>query len=173
MLTSTFSNSLISLYQPYFARASVPTFWIGASLSLGGLLAFILQKYAYHIEKKLGKLGFMIVSIWPGCMYLLLSWVSNPAFLIPIFVVAYASMEAKNPLLSSYKNELIQSKNRATTLSLINMFVMLYVALMGLVFGIIADYSISIAFASVGFLVVVFAILLRTDKISALEAQAG
>ncbi|OGG08885.1 hypothetical protein A2154_04620 [Candidatus Gottesmanbacteria bacterium RBG_16_43_7] len=40
VLTATFSNSLLSLYQPYFAKALVPTFWIGASLSLGGLLAF-------------------------------------------------------------------------------------------------------------------------------------
>lgn len=75
-------------------------------------------------------------------------------------------MEARNPLLSSYKNEQIKSKNRATVLSLINMFGMLYVALMGLVFGKIADYSISIAFISIGLLILLFAVVLRTDKIS-------
>jgi len=166
VLTSTFSNSLLSLYQPYFAKASVPTFWIGASLSLGGLLAFILQKYAYLIEEKLGKFGFLVVTIWPGIMYLLFAMVSLPALLIPVFVIAYASMEARNPLLSSYKNEQIKSKNRATVLSLINMFGMLYVALMGLVFGKIADYSISIAFISIGLLILLFAVVLRTDKIS-------
>lgn len=166
VLTSTFSNSLLSLYQPYFAKASVPTFWIGTSLSLGGLLAFILLKYAYLIEEKLGKIGFLVVTIWPGIMYLLFAMVSLPALLIPIFVVAYASMEARNPLLSSYKNEQIKSKNRATVLSLINMFGMLYVALMGLVFGRIADYSIPIAFVSIGLLIVLFAFVLRTDKVA-------
>lgn len=75
-------------------------------------------------------------------------------------------MEARNPLLSSYKNEQIKSKNRATVLSLINMFGMLYVALTGLVFGKIADYSISIAFISIGLLILLFAVVLRTDKIS-------
>ena len=173
VLTSTFSNSLLSLYQPYFARAAVPTFWIGASLSLGGLLAFLIQKYAYFIEEKLGRLGFLVVTIWPGIMYLLFAMVSLPALLIPIFVVAYASMEARNPLLSSYKNELIKSKNRATVLSLINMFGMLYVALMSLLFGKIADYSIPIAFTSIGLLIVLFAIVLRTDKVAVQEVKSG
>ena len=173
VLTSTFSNSLINLYQPYFVESSVPTFWIGASLSLGGLLAFILQKYAYRIEQKLGKVGFLVLSIWPGIMYLLLAMVSLPAILIPIFVVAYASMEARNPLFSSYKNDQIKSKNRATVLSLFNMSGMLYVALMSLVFGRIADYSISTAFITIGLLIVLFAIILRTDKVAVLGVKSG
>ncbi len=106
-------------------------------------------------------------------MYLLLAMVSLPALLIPIFIVAYASMEARNPLLSSYKNEQIKSKNRATVLSLINMFGMLYVALLGLVFGRIADYSIPIAFVSIGLLIVLFAFVLRTDKIAVQEVKSG
>ena len=166
VLTSTFSNALISLYQPYFADASVPTFWIGASLSLGGLLAFVLQKYAYRIEQKFGKLGFFIFSVWPGIMYILLAMASVPALLIPFFIVTYASMEIRNPLLSSYKNEQVQSKNRATVLSLFNMVAMLYVAVMGLAFGKIADYSIPIAFTSIGALIVLFAVLLRTDRVT-------
>ncbi len=169
VLTATFSNSLLSLYQPYFVKASVPTFWIGASLSLGGLLAFLIQKYAYLIEEKLGRFGFLVVTIWPGIMYLLFAMVSLPALLIPIFVLAYASMEARNPLLSAYKNEQIKSKNRATVLSLINMFGMLYVALMGLAFGRIADYSIPIAFVSIGLLIMLFAVVLRADKVAIKE----
>ena len=166
VLTSTFSNSLISLYQPYFAAASMPTFWIGASLSLAGLLAFLIQKYAYLIEEKIGRAGFLVVTIWPGIMYLLFAMASLPALLVPIFVITYASMEAKNPLLSAYKNEQIKSKNRATVLSLINMFGSLYVALMSLVFGRIADYSIPITFATIGLLIVLFAVVLRTDKVA-------
>lgn len=169
VLTSTFSNSLISLYQPYFAAASVPTFWIGAALSLGGLLAFLIQKYAYLIEEKIGRAGFMVVTIWPGIMYLLFAMVSLPTLLVPIFIFAYASMEAKNPLLSAYKNEQIKSKNRATVLSLINMFGSLYVALMSLFFGRIADTSISFAFGTIGLLIVFFAIILRTDKVAIQE----
>ena len=51
----------------------MPTFWIGASLSLGGLLAFILQKYAYLIEQKLGKIFgvFAVLAIFIACLGLL------------------------------------------------------------------------------------------------------
>jgi hypothetical protein len=171
VLTATFSNSLLSLYQPHFVKAYVPTFWIGASLSLGGLLAFLIQKYAYLIEIKLGKFGFLVVTILPGIMYLLLAMVSLPALLIPIFVLAYASMEARNPLLSAYKNEQIKGKNRATVLSLINMFGSLYVALMSLFFGKIADYSIPIAFVSIGILIILFAVVLRVDKVAIQEVK--
>jgi hypothetical protein len=99
-------------------------------------------------------------------MYILLALASVPALLVPFFILAYASMELRTPLLSSYKNEQVQSKNRATVLSLFNMFAMLYVALMGLVFGKIADYSIPIAFTCIGALIVLFAIILRTDKVA-------
>ncbi len=173
VLTATFSNSLISLYQPYFVEASVPTFWIGLSLSLGALLAFLIQKYAYLIEENFGRFGFLVVTIWPGIMYLLLALVSLPVLLIPVFTVAYASMEARNPLLSAYKNEQIESKNRATVLSLINMIGSLYVALMSLVFGRIADYSLSMAFASIGLLIVLFTVVLRTNRISVQELESS
>ena len=173
VLTATFSNSLVSLYQPYFAQASVPTFWIGAALSLGGLVAFLIQKYAYRIEKKLGKPGFLVLTLWPGVMYLLFASVSLPALLVPVFVLAYASIEARNPLLSAYKNVQIESRNRATVLSLTNMFTSLYVALMSLLIGRIADYSIPIAFTTIGLLIIFFGILLRTDKVIVDELQAN
>lgn len=165
VLTATFSNSLLSLYQPYFANNQVPTFWIGAGLAVGGLLAFTLQRNAYKIEAKLGRLGFFLLTIWPGIMYLLLALIYVPVVLIPVFILAYASMELRNPLLSAYKNQQIQSQSRATVLSLINMAQMLYVAGMSLVFGMIANYSIPLAFASIGVLILVFAVGLRTHKV--------
>jgi hypothetical protein len=46
------------------------------------------------------------------------------------------------------------------------MFGSLYVALMSLVIGRIADYSISIAFGPIGLLIVVSSVILRTDKVT-------
>jgi len=45
-----------------------------------------------------------------------------------------------------------------------NMLVMLYVAGMSLVFGRIADYSIPLAFAVIGGLIIFFTLVLRIDK---------
>ncbi|PIP32654.1 MFS transporter, partial [Candidatus Gottesmanbacteria bacterium CG23_combo_of_CG06-09_8_20_14_all_37_19] len=71
-----------------------------------------------------------------------------------------------NPLISSYQNEQIDSKNRATTISLINMLIQFYVAIMGLVLGWIANYSIPTTFATIGIIVIFATILLRVDKIT-------
>lgn len=166
VLTSSFSSSLHSLYQPYFARSRVPSLWIGASLSLGSLLAFFGQKYAYLLEEKMSKrLGLTVAIVLPGLMYLVLAAVSNPRALIPTFVIAYSSLEVRMPLLSSYQNQEIGSENRATVLSMINMSSSLYTAIMGLAFGRIADYSIRLSFLAIGLLVVLFSIALRVDKV--------
>lgn len=167
VLTMSFSSSLHSLYQPYFARAQVPSFWIGASLSLTGLLGFFTLKYAYLLEEKMSKrFGLFIAIILPGLMYLVLAALSHPNVLIPTFIIAYASLGLRNPLLSSYQNQQIKSKNRATVLSLINMFSRLYEAIMGLVFGKIADYSISLSFFVIGVLIILFSVILRVDKLA-------
>lgn len=164
ILTTTFSNSLLSLYQPYFARLHIPTLWIGAVLSMGGLAAFLIQKNIQSIEQKLGRFTFLVLSLLPGLSYLAIVSITLPTLLIPIFVVAYASMEARNPLLASYRNAEIVSEHRATILSLMNMMTMLYVAGMSLVFGRIADYSIPTAFAIIGGLIIFFTLVLRVDK---------
>ncbi len=167
IFTSTFSNSLVNLYQPYFAGFQVPPFWIGASLSLGALLAFFLQRNAYWIEVKLGRRGFFFVTVIPGCMYLLLAVVSSSLFLIPVFITAYASLEVKNPLLASYQNQQIKSRHRATVLSLSNMLVMIYVAGMSLVVGKVADYSIPLSFAVIGAVVILSSLVLKTADLPA------
>ena len=166
VLTTTFSNSLLSLYQPYFAQIHIPTFWIGAVLSMGGLAAFIIQKNIHLIEQKLGRFTFLVLSLLPGLAYLALASVTLPALLIPMFVGAYALVEARNPLLSSYRNAEIENKHRATILSLMNMMTMLYIAGMSLVFGRIADYSIPLAFTTIGGLIIFFTLIMRVDKIN-------
>jgi hypothetical protein len=42
-----------------------------------------------------------------------------------------------------------------------------------LVFGKIADYSISTAYASIGVLILVFAVILRTDRIAGRDVGSG
>jgi len=106
------------------------------------------------------------MTIWPAVMYILLAVASYPPALLPIFVVAYASVGAKSPLLSSYQNRLIQSKSRATVLSLMNMFAKLYAALMGLALGRLADISIPLTFSLIGMVVILCAFILRVDRLA-------
>jgi len=167
ILTTAFPNTLLNLYQPYFVKFGINTSLpIGIALSLGGLTAFLIQKNIYAIEEKLGRYGLFTITVIPGIFYLFFATITNILYLFPIFIFTYAFAEAKNPLISSYQNEQIDSKNRATTISLINMLIQFYVAIMGLVFGLIADNSIPAAFTTIGIIVILATLLLRVDKIT-------
>jgi MFS family permease len=173
VFTSAFSNSLVTFYQPYFVHFGVDSsLVIGIALSFGGLAAFFIQKNVYTIENKLGRYGLWAISILPGILYLLFANATKIYSLMAIFIFTYAFTDAKNPLISSYQNQLIESKNRATTISLINMFVQSYVAIMGIVFGKIADYSLPATFMTIGVIIILATLLLRVDKITVQEITA-
>jgi MFS family permease len=165
ILTGAFSATLINLYQPYFVqfglRTSLP---LGIALSLGGLLAFFVLSYISAIERRLGRFALLFLSCFPGMLYLLLAIAPNIQSLFPAFILTYALADAKNPLISAYQNEQIESSSRATTISLINMIGKIYTAIVSLLLGWIADYSISATWATVGALIILSTLLLRVDK---------
>ena len=166
VFSMAFSGSLMNLYQPYFVRAGVVSFLMGGAVSLGAFLALWGEKYAYRIEQKLGKrIGLLALSILPGFLYVILAAFSHPIGTVVVFVFTYGTINLKSPLLSAYQNEEIASRNRATVLSLINMFSRCYEATMGLVIGGIADISIVYAFAFIGGLVILCPLVLRVDKL--------
>lgn len=166
IFTSSFSNTLFGLYQPYFAQNNVPAIWMGWALSLGALLAFYIQKNIHRLEKILGKYGIYYLTIWPGLMYIIMYFTHSAPLLIVFFIVTYASTDAKSPLFSSIQNNLISSNHRATILSFISMFTRCYTAIMALLLGMIADYSISFAFLIMGVLIIFFSTVLKTYKIT-------
>ena len=174
VLTSTFSSALVTLYQPYFVKAGIQSSLpIGAALALGGLAAFLVQKNIYAIEHRLGRWGLFVLSLLPGIFFLLFAFAANIFSLLPLFVLTYAFADAKNPLISAYQNEQIDSKSRATTISLINMLIKLYVAIIGLALGWVANTSIPAAFIIIGLLIICATLALRVDKISAHLSQEG
>ena len=165
-LTASFSGLLINLYQPYFSAEDVPVLWIGLSLSFAGLLSAFVQRYAYKIEEVVGrKWALLILTLWPSFMYFLFASVAGTYVLVVVFMLAYASTDARKPLLSSYQNQLIGSKNRATILSLFNMVTSVYIAVVGLALGRVADYSLPLSFTVIGVLILFFAATLRVDRI--------
>lgn len=166
VLTASFAGSLVTLYQPYFAYLQIESFWMGMAFAAGALLAGLSERYAYKIEALLGpRWGLWLVTILPGVLYVLFALTSNVTLVIFLFVMTYGTTTLKNPLLSAYQNQLIASENRATVLSLINLVASLYVAVMTLVIGWLADVQLSYAFLLMGFCVVGATILLRVDQI--------
>jgi hypothetical protein len=73
-------------------------------------------------------------------------------------------MSLKGPLFSGHLNRHIDSRNRATVLSLISMISGLYVALRGVVIGAIGDVSLTYAFVFMGLVVLAGAFVFRISR---------
>ncbi len=164
ILTIAFWDYLSSLYQPYFQTIGVPDGLFGPAMALASLMAFLASRYAYRIEKKLGpRTSLMIATIGPGLIYL--TFFINRMPLIGVLGLAlFRGFDAlKHPLFSDYTNRQIQSRNRATVLSMISMISGAYTAGMGLLIGRIADRWLLGAFFFCGIVVTSAAVLIRMD----------
>ena len=164
LATIPFSNYLLNLYQPRFVNVGVPPIWLGLALALASGISIVVARYAYWLEERLGTKPSLLLSTGlPGVLYLVMAVTLHPVFSVLAFCTLYGSMSLKGPIFSGHLNRHIESKNRATVLSLISMFSGLYVALMGLLIGRIGDFSLTYAFAFMGAIVLVGSLLFRVD----------
>jgi MFS family permease len=164
LATIPFSNYLSSLYQPRFVNVGVPPIWLGLGLALASGISIVVARYAYWLEARLGTKASLLLSTGlPGVLYLVMAAVLHPVFTVLTFCTLYGSLSLKGPIFSGHLNRHIESKNRATVLSLISMFSGIYEALMGLLIGSIGDFSLTYAFAFMGAIVLVGSLLFRVD----------
>jgi len=164
LATVPFRDYLLNLYQPAFVAAGVPSVWLGLALALASGLSVAGARYAYWLEARLGpKASLLLVTALPGLLYLIMAAVSHPAALVLVFCLLPGAMDLKAPIFSGHLNRHIESRNRATVLSLISMFSGLYVALMGLLIGTLGDTSLPAALAFMGAVVLVGSIVFRVS----------
>lgn len=164
LFATPFANYLCNLYQPYFVKAQVPAFLFGISLSAAALLGILTSKYAYMLEKKLGPRGaLLLATALPAILYILLALIAGPLSSFILFVLASASMEFQKPIFSDYINKHIDSGTRATALSVISMVSGIYIWLMGLVIGAIANHSLSNAFIFMAAVIVAGIVFIRVE----------
>jgi MFS family permease len=162
--TVPFIDYLLNLYPPRFVALGVPSIWLGLALAVASALSILGARYAYWVEAQLGaRRSFVLVTSLPGVLYLIMAAVVYPALAVLGFCALYASTSLKDPIFSGHLNRHIESKNRATVLSLISMFSGVYVALMGLLIGRIADVSLTYAFLFTGIVILTGSLLFRVD----------
>ena len=165
LATIPFRDYLGSLYQPHFVAAGVPPLFFGLALSLASGLSVLGARYAYWLEARLGpRWGLLLATGLPGALYLVMAVVVHPIFSVAVFCLLYGSMSLRGPILSGRMNVHIKSENRATVLSLVSMLSGIYVALIGLLFGRIADASVPYALAAMGVTVLVGALLFGSRR---------
>ncbi|MBT3273708.1 MAG: MFS transporter [Spirochaetales bacterium] len=165
LLATPFINYLLYLYPPRFVQLGIGGIWLGITLSLGSLAGFFTSKYAHLGEKYLGvRKTVLIATITPGLLYLALSFITNSVATIILVVTAIGAMQLRKPIFLDYVNRHVASDIRATSLSIVSMITGLYVAGMGVLIGVLADYNISYAFVFMGSLIILGALFIRIDK---------
>lgn len=168
IFTTPFTSILIvTLAAPYLALNNVSPFVIGLSLSLGSLMGVFTQRYAYKFEEILGQdRAIWILLLLPGVMYWLLAGVSGAILPVIIIILMYGTNDMKTPLFSAYQNSLIASKNRATVLSLMNMFLNLFVAIVAPIYAAVGTTSLTLTFVIMGSVIIIATLILGVPKLS-------
>ena len=166
IFTTPITSSLVTtLGPPYLTQNDAAPFMAGVVLSVGSLLAAFTQRYAYKLEEWLGQgRAIALLILLPGLMYWLLAAVAGPAATVLVMIIMYGVNDMKAPLFSAYQNAFIESKNRATVLSLINMFLNLFAAIAMPIFAAIAETSLASAFIAMGAMIFVGGLSLQVHR---------
>ena len=173
VFTTPITSSLVTtLGPPYLTQNDAAPFMAGVVLSVGSLLAAFTQRYAYKLEDWLGQArAIALLILLPGLMYWLLAAVAGPFATVLVMILIYGVNDMKSPLFSAYQNAFIESKSRATVLSLINMFLNLYAAIAMPIFAAIAETSLVNAFLAMGAMIIAGGLLLRVHRPPKAEAD--
>ncbi|MCY4145386.1 MAG: MFS transporter [Chloroflexi bacterium] len=167
VFSAPFTATLVTtLAPPYLVQNQATPFVVGLTLSLGSLLAAVTQRYAWKLEAWLGQArAVALLILLPGAMYWLLAAAAGPVATVLLVTFMYGANDMKAPLFSAYQNALISSENRATALSLINMFVSLFIAIGAPIYASLAQTSLELAFVTIGAVIVGSALLLRVHRL--------
>jgi len=174
LLTSPYTAALVTtLAPPYLVANDVSPFTVGLALSLGSLLAAFTQRYAYKFEQWLGQsAAIAILMLLPGLLYWLLAAVAGPMATVLVLVLMYGLNDMKAPLVSAYQNALIESKNRATVLSLISMVTSLFLAVVQPLYAALAQRTLEGTFVLMGVVIVLGGLLLQAHRLPSADAQS-
>lgn len=162
IFTASFAGTLGDLFQPYFQAFQLTASHMGLATALAAALAFLVQKNIHRVEPVFGQeKALFITAALPALGYLLMAGAPTANVAFTAYLFTYAASDAKNPLLSSYQNQHIPERIRATTLSFVNLLSSLYVALMGIILGWLADKWIMLPFFLAGTLIFVASCILK------------
>ncbi len=175
LFTVPFGGTLVTtLAAPYMAQNGVPTYWVALALSLGSLIGAVAQANVHRLERWLGaRWTLVLLILLPAVNYLLLACLvgAAPVWLLVTFM--YGTNNWKAPLISAYQNALITSQSRATVLSMINMVISLFVAVVAPVYAAIATRSLSLTFFVIGSVILIASLLLRVDRLPLVTSQTS
>jgi MFS family permease len=145
-------------YQVYLLAVNIPILWFGfitAVMNITNMLfSLLLPWFLARIKKKL--IFLILVDIIIGSSFILLGFSLNPVFGILLLVIIVAFGYPRNLIFVNGINNQIQSENRATVLSAVNMVGSLLMAIAYPFIGLIVEWNPFFVFIIIGWLILLF-----------------
>ena len=157
-------------YQTLLRQIAVNVGYFGLVGSGCNLFAAILLSRLKTLEKYLGISHLILfTALIPGLLYIGLSLNKNLFFvLIAVFSVVGLKL-LRMPILLDFINQMIKSQNRATLLSTVSILEKAIIFILYPFVGLMADYSIDMAFMFLGILCLIFTLFTRIEEQSLLK----
>lgn len=137
-------------YFLYYESIGISIGFFGVLMAAFQLSAAVSSRQAHALEKFLGQKQSLLILLLVALTFVLLG-IFQSLVLIPLILLNAFLMGFGFPLLMDHMNRLIESKIRATVLSVANMTRSLFYVILSPLFGKIVDsYSLSTAFMLLG-----------------------
>jgi MFS family permease len=171
IVTNAFGAHLLVFYQQYFLETGVAGVWFGMGLSLASIVVVLGQLHAWRLPRLVGMRWAMTLSAGvPGALYLAMAWNGHAWLAVVLFIVQWGAMHVGGPLLSGLYNAHLPDAARATSLSVINAVVTIYIGVGGVFLGWMAERSLPAMFFLLGIVIVAGTIAIRIDDRHAVKA---
>jgi MFS family permease len=153
-------------YQVYLSAVNIPILWFGfiaAAMNIINMIfSILIPWFLARIKKKL--IFLILVDIIIGSSFILLGFSTKPILGILLLLVIVAFGYPRNLIYINGINNQIQSENRATVLSAVNMIGSLLMAIAYPFIGLIVEWNPFIVFVIIGWLILFFTTLTQVKN---------
>jgi len=158
--------SLFWTYQVYFEVLSIPILWFGFLTSLMNIIQAIFMNLLPRIESSVKKklIFLIIVDIINGITFIFMGFTSNTFLGVFLVLIIVGIGYPRYLLYMNGINKFIESENRATVLSTINMFASILRAIFNPIVGILVMWNINVFFFIIGIGILSFTLLTRVKN---------
>jgi MFS family permease len=158
--------SLFWTYQVYFEELSIPILWFGFLTSLMNIIQAIFMNLLPRIESSVkNKIIFLIiVDIINGITFISIGFTSNTILGVLFVLIIVGIGYPRFLLYMNGINKYIESENRATVLSTINMFANILRAILNPIVGILVMWNINGFFLIMGIGILIFTLFTRVKN---------
>lgn len=157
---------LFWLYQVYLGALNVPIVYFGFVASAVSVVNIIFMNVIPAISKKMkNKMALLItVELICGFAYILLGFTFNPILGVLLILLVVATGYPRFLIYMNGINKQVESENRATVLSTINMFTSFIRALILPFIGIIVEWNIFAVFIFIGVAILTLTLFTRVKS---------